>query len=81
MAPTLTDQPTNLRNPALFKRGAGEDAIAQTLAEGVLTAQPSDPQLHHTHHELAMPKFDHLTQVQRRSIALYLISLQNGGQR
>jgi hypothetical protein len=32
--------------------------------------------LHQTHHELLMPKFDHLTEIQRRSIALYVISLR-----
>ena len=37
------------------------------------------PALHHTHHELLMPKFDHLTKTERRSIALYVISLRNDG--
>ena len=78
MARTLTLPPTNLQNPALFQRGSGEAAIAQTLAQGILNVPPSDPQLHHTHHELAMPKFDHLTDLERRSLALYVISLQTG---
>ena len=76
MSKTLPSPPTDLRNRAFFKRGSGEDAIARTLAEGVLTAETSVPQLHHTHHELAMPKFAHLTDLERRSIALYVISLQ-----
>jgi hypothetical protein len=33
--------------------------------------------LHHTHHELSMPSFAHLTELERRSIALYVISLRN----
>lgn len=78
LAQTLSSKPTDLRSPTLFKRGSGEDAIARTLAEGVLNAETSVPQLHHTHHELAMPKFSHLTDVERRSIALYVISLQMG---
>lgn len=77
LAKTLNDKPTDLANPALFKRGSGNAAIAQTLAEGVLNAEPSNPQLHHTHHELVMPKFDHLTDRERHSLALYVISLQS----
>jgi mono/diheme cytochrome c family protein len=76
MAPTLRSKPADLRNPTLFKRGSGEDAIAQTLAEGILNAEAPVPQLHHTYHELAMPKFTHLTEIERRSIALYVISLR-----
>ena len=38
--------------------------------------QGSSPQLHENHHDLAMPKFDHLSEVERRSIALYVISMQ-----
>jgi hypothetical protein len=34
------------------------------------------PALHQTHHELLMPKFDHLSENERRSIALYVISLR-----
>jgi len=78
LAASLSDKPADLRNPALFKRGSGVEAIARTLAEGVLNAESPVPQLHHTHHELAMPKFDHLTDIERRSIALYVISLQTG---
>jgi hypothetical protein len=76
MARTLTSKPTDLRKPAFFKRGSGEDAITRTLAEGVLYTETSVAQLHHTHHELAMPKFAHLTDFERRSIALYVISLR-----
>jgi mono/diheme cytochrome c family protein len=80
IAAKLSDPPTDLRNAALFQRGWGETEIAKTLAEGVLgAAAASDPHLHHTHHELAMPKFDHLTDMERRSIALYVISLRTGG--
>lgn len=77
IAARLSDPPTDLRNANLFQRGSGETEIAKTLAEGVFgAAAASDPHLHHTHHELAMPKFDHLTDMERRSIALYVISLR-----
>jgi mono/diheme cytochrome c family protein len=77
LAAKLRFEPINLRDPALFSRGAGEMEIARTLAEGVNSAGTATPQLHHTHHELAMPKFDHLTELERRSIALYVISLHD----
>ncbi len=73
----LGSKPADLRDPALFIRGTGEMEIARTLAEGIHSAEASTPQLHLTHHELAMPKFDHLTEFERRSIALYVISLHD----
>ena len=60
---------------SLFKRGATEDDIADTLLEGVSQVH-TVPALQQTHHELLMPKFDHLTKKERRSIALYVISLR-----
>jgi len=76
MAESLSSKPINLRDPTLFKKGSGESAIAETLGEGVLSAQGTTPQLHHSHHEFSMPKFDHLTELERRSIALYVISFR-----
>jgi mono/diheme cytochrome c family protein len=73
-APTLASKPTNLHDPSLFKNGASEDAIAETLAKGVLIVH-STPELHQTHHEYLMPQFAHLTGRERRSIALYVLSL------
>ena len=74
MAPRLPASPIDFRNVSLFKRGTTENAIAKTLAEGV-SIEHTTPALHQTHHELLMPKFDHLTEIERRSIALYVISL------
>jgi high-affinity iron transporter len=76
LAATLRSSPANLSDPAHFKRGTSEADIAKTLAEGIVDAQASTPQLHHDHHDLAMPKFDHLSEVERRSIALYVISMR-----
>jgi hypothetical protein len=53
-------------------------AIATTLSEGVLGRDASVPQLNASHHQFIMPKFDHLTERERRSIALYVISLSKG---
>ena len=77
IAAALPATPIDLRNPSLFKRGACESAIAATLAEGVPNAGGSALSPGHSHHELLMPRFDHLTDPERRSIALYVISLQH----
>lgn len=77
-AASLLAKPPDLRNSAVFKRGAGEAAIARTLAEGVAGVGASVPTLHASHHELLMPKFDHLTEHERLSIALYVISFAKG---
>jgi high-affinity iron transporter len=76
LAATLPSKPIDFRDTALFNRGADETAIAKTLAEGVAGAVPAELHLHNTHHVLVMPKFDHLTELERRSIALYVISLR-----
>jgi mono/diheme cytochrome c family protein len=76
LAANLPASPTNLRDPGQFTKGTSEGEIAKTLAEGIVNAQISSPHLHHTHHDLAMPKFDHLSETERRSIALYVISMQ-----
>ena len=75
-APNLPAQPIDFHDVSAFKRGSSEDAIAETLAQGI-TRVHSMPALHLTHHELLMPKFDHLTKTERRSIALYVISFRN----
>lgn len=71
---TLHVKPADLREPSKFKRGATEAAIAKTLAEGI-AVDHYWPELKATHHYLAMPKFDHLTKTERRSLALYILSL------
>src|SRR5580704_7246073 len=75
IAVKLGSKPADLHDPGIFTRGASELEIAKTLAVGIHSTEASTPQLHRTHHELAMPKFDHLTEIERRSIALYVISL------
>jgi len=67
LAPNLPAKPIDLRDVSLFKRGSSEDAIAETL-EGGISRVHTIPALHHNHHELLMPKFDHLTKTERRSI-------------
>jgi cytochrome c553 len=78
LAAKLNSHPTDLRDVTRFRNGAGEVAVANTLANGIPSTQMSNPELHHTHHDLAMPKFDHLTDLERRSIARYVISIGTG---
>ena len=74
-AAALPSKPADFRNPSQFKRGASEAAIAGTLAQGISILHTM-PALKTTHHMLVMPKFDHLTETERRSIALYVISMR-----
>jgi high-affinity iron transporter len=80
LAPNLPADPIDFRDVSLFKRGTTEEAIAKTLLEGVSRVH-TIPALQQTHHELLMPKFDHLTETERRSIALYVISLRSDSER
>lgn len=71
---TLHVKPADLRYPSRFKRGSTEAAIARTLAEGIEVEHYWE-EMKTTHHYLAMPKFDHLTRTERRSLALYILSI------
>ena len=75
-AATLPVKPIDFRDVFQFKRGATESAIARTLAEGI-SIEHTMPALRTTHHMLVMPKFDHLSETERRSIALYLIAMRS----
>jgi mono/diheme cytochrome c family protein len=75
LAAKLAAHPIDFRDASEFKRGTSEDDIARTLAQGIAILHTM-PALQHTHHMLVMPQFNHLTKTQRRSIALYVISLR-----
>jgi len=62
-----------------FKRGFEMAAIAQTLATGILVAAPEGTGEGGAplHHKQGMPKFDHLSETERQSLALYVMSLHN----
>lgn len=62
---------------ASYRLGTSEAVIAKTLREGISVDHPL-PAQNKSHHELLMPKFDHLSETERRSIALYVISIQKG---
>jgi high-affinity iron transporter len=67
LGPTLDRRPRDFRDIAAFKGGINESAIAATIAFGL---GPGAGQ---------MPQFAHLTEEERRSLALFVISL--GGDR
>jgi mono/diheme cytochrome c family protein len=79
VARTLDPRPRDFQDVAAFKRGFDVDAIARTLATGILL--PAAPATGATgapsHHQQGMPKFDHLSEVERQSLALYVISLHD----
>lgn len=75
---TLEPKPRDFRDAAAFKNGFDVQAIATTIATGILVPAP-----HGTgatgaplHHEQGMPKFPHLSEIERQSLALYVMSLR-----
>lgn len=73
-AKSLPAKPADLRDPSKFRKGSTESAIAKTLEEGI-EIEHLEPGQQTPHHMLAMPKFNHLTKTERRSLALYILSL------
>ena len=75
---TLEPKPRDFHDAAAFKNGFDVQAIATTIASGILVPAP-----HGTgatgaplHHEQGMPKFPHLSEIERQSLALYVMSLR-----
>jgi mono/diheme cytochrome c family protein len=62
---TLTPMPRDFRDGAAFKAGRDEGAIARTVAEGYNQGGSK------------MPAFAHLSEQERRSLALFVISLRD----
>lgn len=75
---TLEPKPRDFLDAGAFKNGFDVQAIATTIANGILVDAP-----HGTgatgapiHHQQGMPKFPHLSDVERQSLALYVMSLR-----
>jgi high-affinity iron transporter len=76
VAGTLATKPRDFRDTAAFKQGTDVADIADTIATGVVElAQRNWPGGEH-HHQV-MPQFNHLSEWERRSLAVYVISLRN----
>lgn len=59
---TLNPPPRDFRAAGAFRTGLDERAIAQTIATGITNGG-------------SMPRYPHLSEMQRRSLALYVLSL------
>ena len=68
IASSLDPRPRDFRDSSAFKNGTSAVAIARTIAEGI----PGGG---------AMPIFDHFTEWERGSLALYISSLREPSQR
>ena len=75
VAHTIEVPPTDFRRPETFLRGDTPDAIAKTLSDGIAVRLSTPGTLKQTHHELVMPRFDHLSNEERHSLALYVLSI------
>jgi len=62
---TLSPPPRDFKNEASYTNGRDEASIAATLARGI------------DRNGAKMPAFAHLTDVERRSLAMYVITLRN----
>lgn len=75
---TLDPRPRDFHDAGAFKNGFDVQAIAATIAQGILVHAP--PATGTTgapvHHQQGMPKFPHLSDVERQSLALYVMSLR-----
>lgn len=75
---TIDPPPRDFRDAAAFRQGTDVAAIAQTLATGVTSRPPGTGAPDRAHdHRLVMPRFDHLSESERRSLALFVISLRS----
>lgn len=75
VAPTLDPKPTDLHRASTFKTRFDETAMAQMLAVGIASHNHSADIAHDAHHNQGMPPFPHLSDSERRSLALYVMSL------
>lgn len=76
---TLMPKPRDFRDVNAFKNGFEVQAIATTIATGL---QPSAVAASAVagataNHQQGMPKFPHLSDVERQSLALYVMSLRS----
>lgn len=76
LSKTLPSPPRDFRDVSAFKRGIDESSIASTIATGIAPPE-TGADIEHAHHLLVMPRYDHLSEDERRSLALYLISLRS----
>ena len=76
---TLDPPPRDFADASAFKNGINGTSIARTIATGMTAGGPESetPDAAPLHHRHAMPRFDHLSESERRSLALHVISLRH----
>jgi high-affinity iron transporter len=79
IAATLSARPRDFRDASAFKNGTSVEAIVSTLATGMGDGNTAPEHRGHgpEHEQRVMPRFDHLTEHERRSIAMFVISLRS----
>jgi mono/diheme cytochrome c family protein len=77
VADTLAPRPRDF-STAIFTHGNSVDAIARTIAAGIQMPMTSHVGVTGApiQHQQGMPKFAHLTDLERQSLALYVLSLR-----
>jgi high-affinity iron transporter len=75
VAATVDPRPTDLHQASAFKTAFDETALAQMLAVGIASHNHPPEVAMDQHHNQGMPPFPHLSESERRSLALYVMSL------
>jgi mono/diheme cytochrome c family protein len=75
VAHTLDPKPTDLHRASSFKTRYDEGALAEMLAVGIASHNHPAAIAGDAHHNQGMPPFAHLSEDERRSLALYVMSL------
>ncbi|MEZ5293898.1 MAG: cytochrome c [Vicinamibacterales bacterium] len=71
---TLDPRPTDFQESGAFVTGLTVEAVAATIADGIqLHAAPGVP----SDHRQGMPRFPHLSDTERQSLARYVLSLRD----
>ncbi len=78
IAATLAPQPTDFRDDSAFMTGFEVDRVAAIIASGLSVDAPLLPNAAEAHprHSQGMPPFPHLSELERRSLALYVMSFR-----
>ncbi len=81
VAPTLDPPPTDLHRASTYKTRFEEAALAQMLRDGIATHHHAPgATMTDLHHNQGMPPFPHLSDLERRSLARYVMSLNTDPQ-
>jgi mono/diheme cytochrome c family protein len=79
IADTLDPKPTDFGDTEAFRYGFEPATIASVIANGMPADAPlpSNSAEAHPRHSQGMPPFPHLTEIERQSLALYVMVFRN----